>query len=58
MADLEQFTFKSKPVKYIGAFVELYNWKNYEQIYIIHAMIKFEKMRVSTTENSCNFGTY
>ena len=58
VADLEWFTPKSKPVIYIGALVELYNWRNYRQIYKIYKMIELEKMHALITENPCNLGAY
>ena len=58
MVDPEQFTYKTKPVTYIEALVELYNWKNRGQIHEIHKMIQFEKMHALTAENSDNLGTY
>ena len=56
--DPEGFTLKRKPVTYIGAFVELYNWKNGGQVHKIHRMMKLEKMRVLTAENPRNFNIY
>ena len=58
IADLERFTPKDKPVIYTGAFVELYNQRNGGQIYEIHGMIEFEKMRASTVENPCNLNAH
>ena len=54
MADLERSTPKSKSVIYIGVLVELYNWRNREQVHEIHGMIKFEKMRNSIAKNPRN----
>ena len=58
VVDPKQFTFKDKPVIYIGVFVELYNWRNCGQVYEIHEMIELEKIYTSTAENLCNFGAY
>ncbi len=58
MADPERFTLKGKPVTYIGAFVELYNWKNRGQVHEIYGMIKLEKMCASIAENLRNFGAH
>ncbi len=49
---------KGKPVTYIGAFVELYNWRNRGQVHEIHAMIELEKMRASIAKNSRNLGAH
>lgn len=45
-------------VTYIRASVELYNWKNREQVHKIYGMVKFKKMCVLTTENSRNLGIH
>ena len=58
MADLERFTPKGKPVIYTGALVELYNWRNHEQVHEIHGIIELEKICVLIAENLCNLGTY
>lgn len=58
VADPERFTLKGKPVTYTGAFVELYNWTNREQVHEIHGMIELEKMRAWTVENPRNLGAY
>ncbi len=47
IADLERLTDKSKPITYIGAFVELYNERNRGQVYEIHEVIELEKMCTS-----------
>ena len=43
IADSKQFTAKSKPIIYIGAFVELYQWRNYGQVHKIHGMVELDK---------------
>ena len=58
MADPERFTLKGKPVIYTGAFVELYNWKNYEQVYEINGMIEFKKMHALTIKNLRNLNAH
>ncbi len=58
VADLERFTLKSKPVTYTEAFVELYNWRNREQVHEIHGMIALEKMRDSISENPRYLGAH
>ena len=58
VADPKQFTPKCKPVIYIGAFVELYNWKNGGQIDEIHRIIELEKMHALIAENLRNLGTH
>ena len=58
VVDPEQFTPKDKPVIYTGAFVELYIWKNSEQVHEIHKIIELEKMRTLTMENSRNLGAH
>ena len=58
VADPEQFTFKGKPVTYTGAFVELYNWMNREQIHEIHEIIKLKKMCALTSKNPRNLITH
>ena len=58
MADPEWFTPKSKPVTYIGTFVELYNWRNREQVHEIHRIIELQKMCALTTKNPHNLGTH
>ena len=56
MADLEQFTPKGKPITYIRALVELYNWRNRGQVYKIYGMVKLEKIRALIVENPHNLG--
>ncbi len=58
VADPERFTPKGKPVKYTGALVEFYNWRNRRQVYEIHGIIELEKMRILFAENLCNLGIY
>ena len=58
MANPERFTSKSKLVTYTSVFVELYNWKNGEQIYKIYGIIEFKKMRALTTENFYNLDAH
>ncbi len=58
MVDPERFIPKDEPVTYIGALVELYNWKNRGQVHEIHGMIELEKMRALIAENPCNLGAY
>ena len=54
--DLERFTPKSKPVTYTRVFVELYNWRNYGQVYEIYEITELEKMRALTVKNLHNLG--
>ena len=58
VADPKWFTLKYKPVTYTGALVELYKWKNHEQIHKISMMIEFKKMHTLITKNLCNLGVY
>ncbi len=58
MADPERFTFKGKSITYIGAFVELYNWRNHEQVHEIYGMIQLEKMCASIAKNPHNLGVH
>ena len=58
VVDLERFTVKGKPITYTGAFVELYNWRNYGQVHEIHGMVELEKWYASTAENPRNLGAY
>ena len=58
VADLERFTPKNKPVKYTGAFVELYNWRNSGQVHEIYRMIELEKMRALTADDLRNLGAH
>ena len=58
VADPERFTDKGKPITYIGAFVELYNWRNRGQVHEIHGMVELEKMRASTAEHPRNLGAH
>lgn len=50
----KQFTLKDKLVTYIGVFVELYNWRNREQIHELYEIIELEKMCISTVKNFYN----
>ena len=58
VADPEQFTDKSKPITYIGAFVELYNWRNRGQVHEIHGIVELEKIHASTAKHLRNFGAH
>ena len=58
MADPKRFILKDKLVTYIGAFVELYIWKNGRQVYDIHRMIEVKKMRALTIKNSGNLNAH
>ena len=58
IADLERFTPKNKSITYIGAYIELYNWKNHRQIHEIHRIVEFEKWRNSMFKNLCNPGAH
>ena len=55
MADPEQFTYKIKPVIYIGVFVKLYKWGKHRQVYEINKKIQLEKMRALIAEKPHNF---
>ena len=58
IADLEQFILKSKPVIYTRAFVQLYNWKNHEQVHEIYTMIELKKMYALTVKNHYNLSAH
>ena len=58
MADLKHFSLKDKLIRYTKVFVELYNWRNYEQVYKIYRMIKIKKIRILTIENFCNIDDF
>ncbi len=58
IADPERFTDKGKSITYIGAFVELYNWRNRGQVHEIHGMVELEKMRGSTAKHPRNLGAH
>ena len=58
VADPEQFTAKGKPIAYIGAFVELYKWRNRGQVQEIHGMVELDKWHASTAENFRNLGAH
>ena len=58
VADLQQFTPKSKPVTYTEAFIELYNWRNGRQVHKIYKIIEFKKMYALIVENPCNLATH
>ncbi len=58
MVDPKQFTTKDQPVTYTRVLVELYNWKNYGQVYVIHGIIELEKMHALIAENLCNLGAH
>ncbi len=56
--NLKWFTPKSKPVTYTKVLVELYNWRNQEQIYKIYKIIELKKIYVMIAKNSYNLGAY
>ncbi len=58
VADPKQFTPKGKSVIYTGAWVELYNWRNYGQVYEIHGMIELEKICALIAENPHNLDAH
>lgn len=58
MTDSKQFTFKNKPITYSEAYIDLYNWKNYGQVYKIYKIIELKKMRILIAKNLHNFDTY
>lgn len=58
VADLKQFTLKSKLIIYIEAFIELYNQRNYRQVHRIYKIIKLKKISTLTIENSLNLGVH
>ena len=58
VADPKRFTLKNKLITYIEAFVELYNWKNHEQVHEIHGMIELKKMHALTAKNSQNLSVH
>ena len=58
VADPERFTAKGKPITYIGAFVELYKWRNRGQVHEINGMIELDKWHASTAENLRNHGVH
>ncbi len=58
VADPERFTDKGKPIIYIRAFVELYNWSNRKQVYEIYGIVELKKIYTSTAKHSCNLGAH
>ncbi len=58
IADPERFTDKGKPIIYIGASVELYNWRNRRQVHEIHGMVELEKMCASMAKHPRNLGAH
>ncbi len=58
VVDPERFTDKGKPIIYIGAFVELYNWRNRGQVHEIHGIVELEKMRTSMAKHPRNLGAH
>ena len=58
ITDLKQFTDINKPITYIKAFVELYNKRNYGQVYEIYRIVEFEKWCNLTLQYLCNFNTF
>lgn len=58
VADPKQFILESELVTYIGVFVELYYWRNHEQIHELHGMMELGKMHALTAENPRNLGAY
>lgn len=55
---LDRFTAKNKLITYIRAFVELYNWKNREQVYKIYRMVELEKWRFLTVKYPHSLSAY
>ena len=43
VANLKQFTAKSKLIIYTRIFVEFYKWINYGKVHKIYRMIEFDK---------------
>ncbi len=41
---------------YIGAFVEIYNWRSRELVYETHRMVELEKYPISRAKNPLNRG--
>lgn len=58
VADLERCTLKSKLIIYIEAFIELYNQRNYRQVYGMYGIIKLEKISTLTVKNSPNLDVH
>ncbi len=58
IVDPEQFIDKSKPIIYIGAFIELYNERNRGQVHEIYGIVELEKMRAWTAKHLRNLGAY
>lgn len=58
IADLDQFTTKSKSITHIRAFVKLNNQKNHEHVYKIYKMIEFEKQHFLINKYLRNFNAY
>lgn len=54
VADLEQLISKSKLGINAESFVELYNQRNYGQVYEIYVMIEFGKIYALTAKNPHN----
>ena len=58
VVDPKWFSLKNKLVIYTKAFVELYNWKNREQIHKTQKIIELEKIYTLTAENLYYLCTY
>ena len=54
IADLQQLDEKKKPVMYIRAFIEIYNWRFRRLVYKTHGIVKLEKYLISRLENPLN----
>ena len=55
--DPQQLDQKRKPVMYIGAFVEIYNWRNRRLVHETHGMVEFKKYPISRAKNLLNLGS-
>lgn len=49
---------KEKLVIYTKAFVEIYNWRNYELVYETRKIVKLEKNLISKIKNPLNLDIY
>ncbi len=58
VVDPKQFINKDKLIIYIETFVELYNMKNYRQVWKIYKIVEFEKIYTLMAKYSHNFCAY
>lgn len=58
IVDSKQSILIGKPVIYIRAIVELYNWRNDGQVDKIYGIIELEKMRNLTAKSIYHYGAH